>query len=325
MINVIVPLRNITRQLFFLSSVTQKSGAKLLLFFLLERLCPVFFRIYADFKAFKACYLVFFVYFRKNFMRMMRKKGIIMSLTALMLAMSACTTHYQVSGVSRTRLLIDRAYDGRIDDATARFMQPFTMKVDSLVSPVVGKAAMPLETFRPESPLSNLMADVLVWSGKDYGEKPDFGVYNIGGIRASLAKGDIRIGDIFDVAPFENKVCFVTLTGEKVTELLGQIAGRGGEGISKEVRIVMTKDKKLKRATLQGKEIIPTEKYRIATVDYVSHGNDGMSAFKSSMDRNELTEEKDLTRMVLMRYVKECTANGKMLESKVEGRIIVEE
>ena len=110
-----------------------------------------------------------------------------------------------------------------------------------------------------------------------------------------------------------------------MTELLGQIAGRGGEGISKEVRIVMTKDKKLKRATLQGKEIIPTEKYRIATVDYVSHGNDGMPAFKSSMDRNELTEEKDLTRMVLMRYVKECTANGKMLESKVEGRIIVEE
>ena len=255
----------------------------------------------------------------------MRKNWILLTLTAMLMAVSACTTHYQVTGVNRTRLLIDRAYDVSTDEATAEFMRPFSMKVDSLVSPVVGRAAMPLESFRPESPLSNLMADVLVWSGGYYQEKPDFGVYNIGGIRASLAKGDITIGDVFDVAPFENKVCFLTLTGENVTELLGQIAARGGEGISKEVRIVATKDGKLKSATIGGKEIIPTEKYRIATVDYVSHGNDGMPAFKKATDRNELAGEDDLTRMVLMRYIKECTANGRMLESQIQGRFIVEE
>ena len=88
-------------------------------------------------------------------------------------------------------------------------MSPYKGKVDELMSPVLGRTPTPLVSGRPESPLSNLLSDILVWSGKLYGEKPDFGVYNIGGIRASLAQGDITIGDVFDVAPFENKVCFL--------------------------------------------------------------------------------------------------------------------
>ena len=255
---------------------------------------------------------------------MMKKKWMTL-LAVLMMAVSACTTHYQVSGVNRTRLLVDKAYDVGMDEDLASFMAPFMSKVDSLMSPVVGRAAMPLEPFRPESPLSNLMADILVWSGSYYHEKPDFGVYNIGGMRASLAKGDITIGDVFDVAPFENKVCFVSLSGEHVAELLRQIAARGGEGVSKEVRMMITKDRKLKYATIGGQEVDPARKYRIATVDYVSHGNDGMAAFKNATDRNDLTTDDDLTRMALMRYIKECTAKGKLVESYVDGRIKVEE
>ena len=32
-------------------------------------------------------------------------------------------------------------------------------------------------------------------------------MYNKGGIRADLTKGDVTYGDILDVAPFENKIC----------------------------------------------------------------------------------------------------------------------
>ena len=64
---------------------------------------------------------------------------------------------------------------------------------------------------RPESDLSNLLADILVWAAKDYGESPVLGIYNMGGIRADLTKGDVTYGDVLDVAPFENKICFTTL------------------------------------------------------------------------------------------------------------------
>ena len=220
---------------------------------------------------------------------------------AVILALSSCTTHYTVSNVTRTRLLVDKTYDRPLSEDVATFMSPFSEKVDGLMSPVLGRTPTPLVSGRPESSLSNLLSDVLVWSGKLYGEKPDFGVYNIGGIRASLAQGDITIGDVFDVAPFENKVCFLTLTGEKVLELMGQIAYRGGEGVSREVR------------------------FRVATIDYLSGGNDRMTAFKSCTDLRLITTDDALTRELIMKYIKERTAAGQQVEGAIEGRIIVEE
>ncbi len=240
--------------------------------------------------------------------------------------LASCSTHYEVSEVTRTRVLIDNTYDSALDVATTRFMQPYKQKVDSEMAPVVGQAATPLEPYRPESPLGNLLSDILVWAAPQYGEKVDFGLYNNGGMRASFAQGDITIGDVLDVAPFENYLCFVTLTGDKVEELLGQVAYRGGEGVSKEVRMVITTDNKLVSANINGQPVIPTKNYRVATLDYVSHGNDRMVAFKSSTDRHDISkEEGGLARDVIMRYIKERTANGLPVESKIEGRITIKE
>jgi len=255
----------------------------------------------------------------------MRTKLAFFTAVAAMILSTACTTHYKVTGVTRTRLLIDNKYDKPMSDATATFMQPYKAKVDSQMAPVVGQTAKALESYRPESPMSNLMADMLMWSAKLYNEKPVFGVYNTGGIRASFAKGPITKGDIFDVAPFENKVCFITLSGDKVLELMGQIAYRGGEGVSREVRLKITKDNKLVSATIGGKEIDPSAAYRIVTIDYVSHGNDRMTAFKSGTDRRELTSDDDLTRTLLMKYIEECTANGKLVDADKDGRITIVE
>ena len=97
---------------------------------------------------------------------------------------SACTTHYTVTGIERTRLLIDKTYDVPATSEVTTLMGKFTPKVNDLMSPVIGEAAMPLEPYKPESPMGNLLPDILVWSGKFYNEKPDFGIYNIGGMRA---------------------------------------------------------------------------------------------------------------------------------------------
>lgn len=134
------------------------------------------------------------------------------------------------------------------------------------------------ESKKPESDLSNLLCDILVWEGQRRGENPDFAVYNMGGMRASFLKGDITYGDVLAVAPFENKICFLTLTGEKTLELFQQIASEKGEGLSHGVEMVMTKDYKLKSVKLHGKEIDPNATYRIATIDYLAQGNGGLLA-----------------------------------------------
>ncbi len=242
----------------------------------------------------------------------------------------SCTKHYQVTSITRTRTMIDSRYDAAVaaNSEVVAFMTPFKAKVDADMSPVVGRTAEYMDVYRPESPMSNLLPDILVWAGQFYGEKPDFGVYNIGGIRAALPAGDITVGDVVDVAPFENKVCFLTLTGDKVMELIHQMVSRGGEGISREVRIVAKGDKEgkhltLQSATIKGEPIDPQRSYRIATIDYVAHGNDNMTAFKAGTDVNMPGRDEDLNREVIMRYFREMAAQGKTVEAAVDGRFTI--
>ncbi|MBR6978785.1 MAG: 5'-nucleotidase C-terminal domain-containing protein [Prevotella sp.] len=256
----------------------------------------------------------------------MRNKHLTLAFVMLTALLSACATHYHVTGISRTRCLIDDSYDKHVPQHVADFMQPYKQQVDQIFSPVIGKAKKDLVPDMAESTLGNLMADIMVWAAKDYGELPDFGVYNRGGLRASIAKGDITIGDATAVAPFENRICFLTLSGNKVLELMQQIVNRGGHPVSKEVKIFATKDNQLKRVTIKGKDVDPKASYRVVTVDYVAHGNDQMVAFKDGTLKREFTGEEDLTRSLLIKYVKEMTAQGKVVDSEVEGRYtIVEE
>ena len=44
------------------------------------------------------------------------------------------------------------------------------------------------------------------------------GVYNMGGMRADLPKGDVTYGDVLNIAPFENKITFATLSGADVLD-----------------------------------------------------------------------------------------------------------
>lgn len=243
--------------------------------------------------------------------------------TALLL-LASCHTPYQMTEISRSRLLIDSRHDSKPDAKAEAFIKPYEQKVDSMMKPVVGATTHPMAANKPESDLSNLLSDILVWGGNEFGEKPDFGVYNMGGIRAALPKGEITYGDILNVAPFENHICFLTLTGDKVKQLFSEIAARGGEGVSQNVKLVITKDGKLVSALLHGKPIDSAKSYRIATLDYLSQGNDGLTAFKSKTNVLSPTDEAHNVRYIIVDYFKHHAEQGKAVDSRAEGRITVE-
>lgn len=248
------------------------------------------------------------------------KSGIIIMSAVAML--SGCASQYGIVGVERTRMLVDSRYDGRVSEEAEAFLAPYKQKVDSVTRPVVGRAACYMAPYSPESALSNLLPDILMWAAKDYGEKPDFAVYNIGGMRAAIAEGDVTVGDIFDVAPFDNKICFVTLSGEKVLELFRQIAGNGGEGVSREIRLRMKKDGELTGLTIGGKEVEPTRDYRVATIDFVAQGNDNMTAFGSSRMVNSPQENSNNVRVLIENYFREAADNGVAVEGKIEAALL---
>ena len=255
----------------------------------------------------------------------MCKKLIFSAFVSSALLWASCSSSHRIVGFERSRILIDSSYDKTVDKEIAAFMAPYKQHVDSIMSPVVGRTSEYLYAEKPESNLSNLLADILVWCGKDYGERPDFAIYNIGGIRSAFAKGDVTYGDVLDVAPFENKICFVTLTGDKVMELFRQIAAVGGEGVSRGVELVITKDGRLKSALLGGKGVALDGKYRVATLDYVAQGNDNMSAFKGATAVKSPSDKDNNVRFIIMKYMKEKMTHGESVSSKIEGRIKIED
>ena len=272
--------------------------------------------------------MAFFLYFCTIKLKIMTKRHLFYGAFAVLLLGSCAPKHYQLTGVERSRIIVDSRYDQNPDEAAAKFLAPYKRVNDSIMGPIVGKVAHNMHATRPESDLSNLLADILIWASKDYGEQPVLAIYNMGGIRADLTKGDVTYGDVLDVAPFENKICFTTLTGRKVMELFQQIAFRGGEGVSKGTELVIEMDDKgetgkLISARLQGQEIDPEGKYRVATINYLLEGNDGMPALREGTDVVSPQEASNNTRFLIMNYFRDKQARGEIVDSKVEGRVKV--
>jgi len=241
----------------------------------------------------------------------------------LALILTSCSSHYVLTNIERSRILIDDSYDAFVDADAQTFITPYKHQVDSIMSPVVGHVASYMWAERPESNLSNLLTDILMWAGKNYNEKPDFAIYNMGGMRAALSEGVVTFGNVLDVAPFENKICFFDMTGENVLELFRRIAHSRGEGVSSGVRLVITRDGELVSLTINGHEVDPQCTYRVASIDYLAQGNDGMDAFKTKTNLNAPKDDSNNMRFVIMDFFRENEARGIITDSKVEGRIIV--
>ena len=249
----------------------------------------------------------------------MKKAIILVLLLAVQTVIPLMAQKYRVTNITRTRIVMDDKY---VQDAEAmEYLKPYRHDIDSIMSPVMGHTVKYMKSYAPESELSNLLADIMAWCGCKYNEKPDFGMYNLGGIRAALPEGTITFGDINDMAPFENKIYFLSLKGSQVLQLCEQLA-RKPAGISHGLEIV-AKGKTLESARLNGEPIDPERTYRIATLDYLAQGNDGYTVLGEGFDANGPKDNSANTRYLIAEYFKEMTSQGKAVDSNIEGRFIV--
>ena len=245
------------------------------------------------------------------------KVGLIVFLTF----MSSCDYSYSVKSIQGGRVGMTQQFDEHVGDhEVAVILDKYKVGLDSIMSPVIGHAARNLDVHRPESPMSNLIADILFQNCQKFtGKKADVAIMNMGGIRNSFTHGPITFGNIFEVSPFENALCIVEMDGTALMELFNQIASVHGEGISG-AELVISKDGKLLSAKVGGKSVDSKKVYVISTLDYVAEGNDKMVAFLKA--KSKLLPENASVRDLLMNYVRECENKGILIDAQVEGRII---
>ena len=158
-----------------------------------------------------------------------------------------------------------------------------------------------------ETNLGDLIADAMLWQAGLLDEGVDAAVTNGGGIRASIAAGDITKKDINTVLPFGNTLYVVKVTGAELLEALEastyctpeaiggfpQVAGieftvnTGAQFDTKGLYPGSTygKPASINRVMIQtvgGEAFNPEETYTIVTNDFMGAGGDTYYAFKAA-------------------------------------------
>ena len=240
-------------------------------------------------------------------------------LLLIQLIVSCGSYRYAIVDISGTIVEMNK------EQGTNKEMQAFVDKykgtLDSEMNVVLGKSTEFMAYKRPESLLTNLTSDVMKLYGDEHiPNGADIGIMNVHGHRAFLPKGDITLGNLYEIYSFDNTITFLKLKGEDLSKIFDAYSRIGGAGISSNAHLVV-KDRKIVSATLDGKPIDKDKIYSVVTLDYLADGNDNMNAFKDAIE----TDNTGVTlRDIMIDYVREQTAQGKEITSVEDGRITIE-
>ncbi|MEL0658616.1 bifunctional UDP-sugar hydrolase/5'-nucleotidase UshA [Psychromonas arctica] len=108
----------------------------------------------------------------------------------------------------------------------------------------------------------------------------DFGVMNSGGVRASIAEGDITYRDVLTVQPFGNTVTLATMTGTEVKEYLSTVAtftqGAGAYAQITDVNMIVDCTAgSVDIISIGDKDFSETDEYTFSIPSFNAAGGDG--------------------------------------------------
>ena len=159
-----------------------------------------------------------------------------------------------------------------------------------------------------ESPLSNLMTDVLRES-----LGADVAVHNVlGGIRSGLPAGPLTFGDVYNMFPFDNRVVLLNLSGRELRDIVaGQLQkGYRRAGFSG-LRIVVScesDDMNIELRLDDGRELRDTDRITLLANDFLTLGGDDVLTPVIPDDGFAIDERRPLTRDVLVDWFRQRAA-----------------
>lgn len=213
---------------------------------------------------------------------------------------------------------VDSRLDDRIDQAFASKISAYSDALKAKVEEVIGSSDAVLRGGSPQSLLGNWTTDALVKIANDYyGVTPDITVYNNGGLRASMPKGEIKIADIYAIYPFDNTLTLLKITGNKVLDLFGRIA-QGGYVFNGNVKMVCTSDGQMTSLKINGETVDPLKEYTVATINYLA--DDKLEALNDPISRSDSFE---MIRDLFVDYVRKLTAEGKTINAEYDDRVVI--
>ncbi|WP_394177599.1 bifunctional metallophosphatase/5'-nucleotidase [Yoonia maritima] len=188
--------------------------------------------------------------------------------------------------------------DGQVaeDETTVARIAELAEPLEEIRNKVVAVAASAIEGNRDvcramECSGGNLIADAMLDRVADQGIQ--IAIANSGGIRASIDEGDVTMGEVLTVLPFQNTLSTFYVSGETVVAALengvSQIeegAGRFPQvaGITFTVDAAAEAGSRVSDVMVAGEPIDLAATYGLVSNNYVRNGGDGYAMFKDASD-----------------------------------------
>ncbi|WP_269719690.1 MULTISPECIES: bifunctional metallophosphatase/5'-nucleotidase [Bacillus] len=210
--------------------------------------------------------------------------------------------------------------------------------VEELKAQVVGSSTVDLLGGNPaartaETNLGNFIADGMLAKAKTINSKTSIAIQNGGGVRTTLNAGDITTADILKVLPFGNTLGIMELTGNEILETLEHAVAKAPEANGAFLQISgmkytydSSKNKGERVVAVQVEkegefvDLVPTEKYVVATNMFTATGGDGFEALKKASDEGRVSNPGNVDWEIFKEHL-EAQPN-KTISPKVEGRIV---
>ncbi|MDA7428060.1 bifunctional metallophosphatase/5'-nucleotidase [Primorskyibacter aestuariivivens] len=191
-------------------------------------------------------------------------------------------------------LLVDAAILAN-EEVAARIKEA-AKPLDEIRNKVVASAAEAIEGDRSvcravECPMGNLVADAMLARVRDQGI--EVAIANGGGLRASIDAGDVTMGEVLTVLPFQNTLATFQVTGETLVAALengvSEIEEGGGRfpqvaGMSFVVDPAAEPGSRVSGVMVGGAPVEMDRVYGVVSNNFVRNGGDGYKMFRDAMN-----------------------------------------
>ncbi|WOI56616.1 bifunctional metallophosphatase/5'-nucleotidase [Palleronia sp. LCG004] len=195
----------------------------------------------------------------------------------------------EVTEISGTPVLLDSSVAE--DEATLERVAALAEPLEELRQEVVGESTAAIDGTREscravECEMGNLVTDAMLARTADQGVQ--IAITNGGGLRASIEGGEVTMGDVLTVLPFQNTLSTFEVDGAAIVAALENGASQMEEGAGRFAQVAgmsYTVDpsaevgSRISEVMVGGEPIDESATYAVASNNYVRNGGDGYQMF----------------------------------------------
>ncbi len=164
------------------------------------------------------------------------------------------------------------------DKKLLEFLTPYQKKGQAELSKKIAITNGKLEGDRDVIRFQQTNLGRLIATAQKERAKADFAIMNSGGVRDSIAEGEVTYKDVLKVQPFANNVTYVEMNGKDLLKYLDKVAtfpvDSGAYPQFSGISMTVKKNRVI-NVKVGGKAIDPNKTYRFSIPSYNANGGDG--------------------------------------------------